>query len=460
MSSTPLEPSLTASVIALLQARGMQDVRAFRPETLAAAIGKRISATGAESQRAYLRRLKQAGREIDDLRDELLKRSAAAPPDDGMVSADWAPWLLVDNCGSGIVVIDSDSKLRYYNSTARDEQALDAEHLGLSLAETPLVARFDGLAEDVAALNAEPLVDDTSPAPGERAVSARQRVLQTDDGLSWLLRVARLRAPPRLIIVSMINVTPPPPEAAELGASVIEAGDAESATRTTQLASLGTLAAGIAHEINNPLNAIMMNAELGLVALEGEPDAVRLRRALDTIIEDVKRCAGLTASVLKLSRKGASAKAAGDFNEIVRAARRLVDAELQMRDATIELELADLPPLPLDVRGMESAVVNLLTNAASSAERGVAIKVESWCENEEVVLRVTDTGAGIPESVLEHIFDPFFTTRQGDRGTGLGLSLVHATVTEHGGTINVGSTFGQGTTAVVRLPFDGNGDRR
>jgi signal transduction histidine kinase/PAS domain-containing protein len=227
----------------------------------------------------------------------------------------------------------------------------------------------------------------------------------------------------------------------------------QAAERAEQLASLGTLAAGISHEINNPLNSILVNAELGLMKLESGQDSEKVRPVLETIVEDVRRCARITQSVLNLAKNSGAPKATANLNDVVLRARDLVASHLQLHDASVDLELGDLPDQHLDANAMESAMVNLMRNAAESRELGVTVSVRTRLDGDTVIVEVSDDGPGIAPEHLDHVFDPFYSTKRSRKGTGLGLSLVHSTVIDHGGVIRVTSSEDVGTTFEIRLPL-------
>lgn len=232
----------------------------------------------------------------------------------------------------------------------------------------------------------------------------------------------------------------------------------KSAEHTDQLAAVGALTAGIIHEINNPLNSIMVNAELGLLDLEKQRVTPRLRRVLRTIVQDVKRCGSITHSILELARSDRGAMQSHDPNEIVRAAAELVRSYCQMHDATLEMALAEVPRIPLNRTTMEHAIVNLLRNAIESGGRGVRLRVGTRLAADEVLVTVSDDGPGIEGADLERIFQPLYSAAPGRRGTGLGLSLVQRIVEAHGGSIDVASIRGAGSTFCLRIPRHG-GDR-
>jgi two-component system, chemotaxis family, CheB/CheR fusion protein len=230
--------------------------------------------------------------------------------------------------------------------------------------------------------------------------------------------------------------------------------EAEDRMRQAErLASLGTLAAGIAHEVNNPLNAILMNAELGLVTLRSVDKAEKLKRLLDTIIKEAKRGGSITRNVLQFSKADHyTPKGAADLNGLMQRVRGHVASVLQKHDATLELELDPrLPRIELNQIALEQAMVNLISNAAQSGAARVTVRTEA--EPKHVRVTVSDNGMGIPPEQIEHIFDPFYTTRRSKGGSGLGLSLVHRIVSDHDGTIEAHSGQHQGARFVMRLPL-------
>jgi len=343
-------------------------------------------------------------------------------------------------------LLQLDARLRVERFTALFAElfAAAASDLGRPFAELAAARALPGMLEDAQAL-------------ARRDAAARERTLQGGDGRVWKVRMVPC-PDPRGVLAAFTDMS----DAIEAaGGSAAEdrrslADSQRAAERAEQLASLGTLAAGIAHEINNPLNSILMNAELGLLALDarGGPDGDKLREVLGTVIEDVKRCSTITESVLKLSRKE-TVRPAGrhDINAVVRAARALVDSHLQMHDAAVELELADLPPVPLDPPAIERALVNLMRNAAEAGEGAVTVRVRTWRDEDSVVASVSDDGPGIPPEHLERLFDPFYSARRTGKGTGLGLSLVHRTVVDHAGRVEVTSEPGRGATFTLYLPI-------
>jgi C4-dicarboxylate-specific signal transduction histidine kinase len=223
----------------------------------------------------------------------------------------------------------------------------------------------------------------------------------------------------------------------------------EQLRRSERLASLGTLAAGIAHEINNPLNAMLVAAQYARQASEPE----EVREALDSIIEEGQRGGQIIRGILKFARADEPVRTPGDLNQAVRHAAELSSTYLEGHQLRLELELAeDLPPVLMNTIEIEQVIVNLIKNAVEAGGGHAHVTLSSAARNGHVVVTIHDDGPGIPPDVAARIFDPFFTTKLGKGGTGLGLSICHGIVSEHGGTISVLSQPGAGTTFTINLP--------
>jgi signal transduction histidine kinase len=216
------------------------------------------------------------------------------------------------------------------------------------------------------------------------------------------------------------------------------------------LGSVGKLAAGVAHEINNPLTAVLTNSMLLLEELtEDDP----MYEDLKAIADETLRCRDIVRGLLEFARQEAPAKVESDLNTIVASMVSLVRKQFSFKNITIEQNLADnLPVVKLDRDQFQQVIVNMLINAMEAIERDGEIQVETSYDERwrNIVLRIKDSGRGIPEDIRLKLFDPFFTTK--DSGTGLGLSISHGIVERHGGTISLESQVGQGTTFTITLP--------
>lgn len=232
-----------------------------------------------------------------------------------------------------------------------------------------------------------------------------------------------------------------------------------------KLACIGQMSAGIAHEVNNPIAYVLANLT-SLSDLLDDLERVHLdegaKQALTGAREIVADCTGgmerirrVVSDLKVFSRVEYDHVEQIDLNKIVESACQLAGNEVRHR-ARLVLDTDDVPRVLGDASKLTQVIVNLLINAAQAIESGDAshhrITVETRLEGSDVVLRVKDTGSGIPAELLPRIFEPFVTTKPRDRGTGLGLWLVNEIVRTHEGTIRVDSTVGQGTSFEVRLP--------
>jgi two-component system NtrC family sensor kinase len=236
------------------------------------------------------------------------------------------------------------------------------------------------------------------------------------------------------------------------------------AARGEKLASVGLLAAGIAHELNNPLTGVLTFTTLVRKQLpDGSPEA----DDLDLVIQETRRCAAIIRRLLDFAREKTPEKKYVDLNSLVQKTVQLVEQPAQTADVAIELDLDEhLPTAWIDEALIEQVIMNMLVNAQHAIEGQGRITVRTRLRQEgqgrdgalpepmaEITIR--DTGCGIPEENLKKIFDPFFTTKGVGKGTGLGLSVSHGTIEAHGGSIEVESTVGEGTEFRIYLPLGG-----
>ncbi|MGD8625563.1 MAG: ATP-binding protein [Anaerolineae bacterium] len=222
--------------------------------------------------------------------------------------------------------------------------------------------------------------------------------------------------------------------------------------QSAKMAAVGALAAGVTHEINNPLTSVMAFAELVLLATDPEDPR---HEDMEVVVQEAQRAQEISRNLLSFARQSSRKRQAADVNQIVRDTLALVRRQMEKEDIDIEEVYApDLPLLDLDVNGMKQVFLNLINNAHHAMSRGDRLTIRSECLEDTVVVRVQDTGRGIPAQDLASIFKPFFTTKPADQGTGLGLSISRGIVQEHGGRIEVESQVGQGSTFRVRLPLD------
>lgn len=223
-----------------------------------------------------------------------------------------------------------------------------------------------------------------------------------------------------------------------------------SARQAEKLAGLGTLAAGLAHELNNPIGIISSRAELLLLESGSEPLPAGLREDLEVIHRHAQRVARIAQGLLSFARHSSGRPGLVDLNHVVDATLLLVEKLIVTGGVTLKRALApDLPPIWGEANAIQQVVMNLLTNARDATRAGDEISVETARDAADGAVRliVRDTGAGIPPELLPKIFDPFFTTKA--EGTGLGLSISYGIVRDHHGTVDVQSQPGEGTTFVL-----------
>jgi len=232
--------------------------------------------------------------------------------------------------------------------------------------------------------------------------------------------------------------------------------------RSDKLASLGTLVAGIAHEINNPLGIIAGYSEALLdrahePALANVPGFEDFPEYLRTIHSEIFRCKGILKSLLEFARPSGGTFREIDINELIKEVLLLLKHRTARLQHTLSLTLnRDLPKIFADAGSLRQLLMNLLLNAIYFTPVGGSISITTGLDEAEraggIRLDVRDTGAGIPADLLDKVFDPFFTTKPVGEGTGLGLTICHRIVEEHGGTIDVESELGKGTTFIIKLP--------
>jgi len=236
------------------------------------------------------------------------------------------------------------------------------------------------------------------------------------------------------------------------------------AVEREKLASVGLLAAGIAHELNNPLTGILTFSHMIRKKLpEGSQDA----EDLDLVIRETKRCATIIRRLLDFARQRPPEKKFADLNHVIADTVRLVERPANLHDIEIALDLDPaLPRVWIDEDLVKQVVMNVLVNAQHAIADKGSITVRSrrlpQARSPEpgappvpmVEVSIADTGCGIAEENLKRIFDPFFTSKGVGKGTGLGLSVSHGIVVAHGGAIEVESTLGEGSTFHIFLPME------
>ncbi len=231
--------------------------------------------------------------------------------------------------------------------------------------------------------------------------------------------------------------------------------------RGEKLASVGLLASGVAHELNNPLTGILTFSHL---LRQKMPDKSADAEDMDLVIRETKRCAAIIKRLLDFAREKHPEKKFTDLNQVIDDTVRIVERPAHLRDIEIAVDLdRSLPPIWIDADQIKQVVMNMLVNAQHAVEEKGAITISTRRAQDPragaseqkpmVAISIVDTGCGIPEKNLKRIFDPFFTSKDVGKGTGLGLSVSHGIVEAHGGMIDVQSKVGEGSTFRVLLPL-------
>lgn len=226
-----------------------------------------------------------------------------------------------------------------------------------------------------------------------------------------------------------------------------------------KMASLGKLSATVAHELNNPLEGILTYAKLLKRQIESPhitpEQAQEIQNELSLIADESARCGNIVKNLLLFSRNRSEKASIEDLRAIVKRTIQLIGHHLKMHNISLEIEL-DTDPIAVECvpQEIEQALLALLINAVEAMPDGGTLTVDAHNhpDKETVEIAVGDTGVGIAEEDLSHLFEPFFTTKKDGKGTGLGLSVVFGIVDRHGGTVDVKSAVGKGTTILVTLP--------
>ncbi len=224
-----------------------------------------------------------------------------------------------------------------------------------------------------------------------------------------------------------------------------------------RLATIGQLAAGVAHELNEPLSSILGFAQL-LKRDPGMPEGAR--QDVQKIVTASLHAREIIKKLLLFARQTPTFKGPVDINSVVLGAIDLFRHHFEKEGIELSCVLCpQMPVLAADAGQLTQVLVNLVVNAVQAMPEGGRLVVKTHVEDGHVVCSVEDTGVGMTEEVLDRLFVPFFTTKEVNQGTGLGLPVVHGIVTSHGGAIEVASTSGKGTTFTIRLPIEPAPDR-
>jgi two-component system, NtrC family, sensor kinase len=219
-----------------------------------------------------------------------------------------------------------------------------------------------------------------------------------------------------------------------------------------KLASLGQLAAGIAHEINNPLT----NASLGIQTLRsklnGSGMGQEVAERLNAVEKNIDRASTIAQELLEFSRQKESRFISLNINNVIESS--LILMKHKLGSVEVRRDLATVPEIMGDRGKLEQVFINIISNALESMPEGGALSISTLTGKDAIEARISDTGTGIAEENISRVFDPFFTTKEVGSGTGLGLSICYGIIKQHRGTIELSSAVGKGTTVVIKIPIE------
>ncbi|MEW5984230.1 MAG: ATP-binding protein [Acidobacteriota bacterium] len=343
---------------------------------------------------------------------------------------------------------------------------LDARR-NTTLAANPYIRLIFGYPAETPEDQLRPFGPDRFTDEGARSVFI-DRLARDGSVTNYLLRLRRADGNPVWVEITARAIVLDAEEAIRIEALVRDVSDRkrlEDQSRDLQhqllqaekMAALGTTISGVAHELNNPLATILTWSER-LAQRDLDP---QLRKGIDTILHEAERSARIVRNLLTFARKRHTTRTMVDVNQVLRETLSLRAYEQRVTNIeVIDALAAGLPPVFADPHQIQQVLLNLIINAEQAMlgahGRGLLV-VRTWQdpERESVVLEVNDDGPGVPEDVQKKIFDPFFTTKEVGKGTGLGLTVAYAIVSEHGGRLWLDSSPGRGASFYIEMPATG-----
>lgn len=223
--------------------------------------------------------------------------------------------------------------------------------------------------------------------------------------------------------------------------------------QAAKLATMGELAASVAHELNNPLATVSLRVEMLLMQMASDSPQ---RRALEVIEQEVERMGRLVANLLQFTRRNQAQVSTLDVREEIERTLELIHFHLRQRQITVVRQFApDVPMVQVDHQQLRQLFLNLFTNASDAMPQGGTLTLQvsvTASPSRRLLIAISDTGVGISAAELPRVMEPFFTTKPEGKGTGLGLPICRRIVQEHKGDLDITSTVGQGTTIRITLP--------
>lgn len=378
---------------------------------------------GLESMRGFVKRALEKISKLDSEQIEQLLQAVAEENERLAV--------VLDSMNDGVLVTDEEHRLQLVNKAAErlvplvPGRVIGERHIWDSVAD-PDIARF----------TREILSNDDAVSDREFALDHGGVTRILSCSILPLVQEGRIRGN----VLQLVDISEKRSREARL-------------RRAESLASLTTLAAGVAHEIKNPLGSIGIHAQLiekALADLKGENTGT-VRSYLEVIGEEIERLNRIVVDFLFAVRPMDTHLENGDLNQLVEDLLAFVQYEMEEAGIEVIRDLdSDLPELKLDARYFKQALLNILKNAIHAMPEGGVLRISTQTRGDEALLRVSDNGVGMSEELVGKIFEPYFTTR--DFGSGIGLTLVYKVVKEHLGDISVISREGLGSTFTITLP--------
>src|SRR4051794_28306293 len=357
----------------------------------------------------------------------------------------------------GIIVTDPKSRITYLNDAACDLFGLEAgEAIGKRLDE-----RIGGLDWELLTRSGGPVSHDMEIFyPQNRLINFYGVPLMMEQREATVARHADSVGQGATIVQRAGSGSTPRAVAEKVGHVIIlrditeSRRNAQQTIESERLNALRLLAAGVAHEIGNPLNSLHIHLQLmerSVQKLHNDEKA-ELEQSIDIARSEVNRLDSIVTQFLKAIRPSRPQLRPENVNTIVEEAVRFFAPELQDRGIVVEQELrSDLPSLQLDRDQMKQAFYNVIKNSVEAMHRRGTLRIRTDLTDTHVIVRFVDTGGGMSAGNLSRVFEPYFTTKTS--GSGLGLLIVRRIVREHGGELSIESSQGKGLTLTIRLPF-------